>query len=87
MFCQLSGTYLIWLSEKSSNQGNFLMHLGPEAWLWGLCICKSQELVLQKGNLRYERIVSGRGIYEVYEFFAQREPKKVLKEASSPSEL
>ena len=54
------------------------MHLGPEAWLWGLCICKSQELVLQKGNLRYERIVSGRGIYEVYEFFAQRELAALL---------
>jgi glucokinase len=33
-------------------------------------------------RISYERIVSGRGIYEVYEFFAQREPKKVLKEVT-----
>jgi glucokinase len=33
-------------------------------------------------RISYERVVSGRGIYEVYEFFAKREPKKVSKEVT-----
>jgi glucokinase len=44
-----------------------------------------QQYMMKNYNRRrisYERIASGRAIFEVYEFFRKREPKKVLKEVT-----